>query len=190
MNNTWGSVLEFVLKALALFGGVGAVSALVGGFVARFYANKSIEKHKSELMKEVERLKGELNTSLETHKGRLRRQELLFAKEVEAASAFFLVRQNIRPDYNHPDKDWHEAMEEVAGNLANIEEQLQKFLTAFGPVLSDEVRKQLDECISLASGNKFYDVQGGFTPAVEDAAGQLLDKLEAIEKKMIEELRH
>ena len=90
--------MNLIWQIVGILGGVGALSSVVAGFVAKWLADRTIENHKSELTKEVERLKGELNRDLETHKGKLRRQELLFAKQVDAASALIAMRQDaVRP---------------------------------------------------------------------------------------------
>ena len=43
---------------------------------------------------------------LEAHKLRLKKSEMLFEKELEAAKTFFALRKKIRPEYSHPDMDW------------------------------------------------------------------------------------
>jgi hypothetical protein len=48
----------FLWKAITLLGGLSVISGAVGGFVAKFFADRSIEQHKAALGQETERLKG------------------------------------------------------------------------------------------------------------------------------------
>jgi hypothetical protein len=57
-------IWEFVWKGLTVLGGAGFVAA----GVAKFLADRSLEKHKSRLAEETERLKAELGRDAETHK--------------------------------------------------------------------------------------------------------------------------
>jgi Flp pilus assembly protein CpaB len=118
-------VWEFVLKALAVVGGIGVVAGAVSAFVAKFFADRSIERHKAELAQETE-----------THKLSLRKKELLFGKQIDAASEFITLHQQLRPQYSHPDKDWDEACSEVVDEFSKVENKLNAYLAKYGAVLS------------------------------------------------------
>lgn len=187
MQDFWA----FLWKAIALLGGLSVISGAVGGFVAKFFADRSIEQHKDALGQETERLKGELAKETETHKLKLKRQEILFEKELDAAADFSALYRLIEPRFRHPDMDWDEALEDVVKSFTDTEARLRQFIAKHAPVLSQANRNYIDACSSLASANQFaFPGMGG--PAMKDArdaAEKLLDLLGKIETRFIQELR-
>ena len=156
----------------------------------KILADRSLEGHRSNLERETERLKGELAKDTETHKLELRKQELLFAKELEAASAFLSLRRRFEPKRSHPDMDWSEALEDVIDGFPRAEKALEAFAAEFGSVFSAQNRKDLNSCISMASANKFAGVPGGDdTKSAGEAAEKFLNTLKKIEGRLIKELR-
>ncbi len=110
---TWTEIGDALLKALVFLGGGAVVIGGLAGYVAKIIADRTIEGRKAELTKqveekkaelamEVERLKGELAKDTETHKLKLRKAEGLFGKEIDAASNFVVLRQQIYPQHSHP----------------------------------------------------------------------------------------
>ena len=185
---TWPEAWDLVWKGLTLVGGVAVIAAGVASYVGKLYADRSIEKHKAALNQETERLKAELAKDAETHKWNLRKKEILFQKEIEAASAFFELHRKLEPSYRHPDMDYDEAMEDVVESFRNSEDELTKFIAKHGPVLSTKNRLDLDECKRLASIHQFAPQEGGMKVAGE-AAAEFLKKLQAVEARFVEELR-
>jgi hypothetical protein len=182
-------ILDFVWQAVALFGGAGVIAATVAAFVAKTFADRSIEKHKASLEQETERLKSELGKDLETHKWKLKRNEIIFAKQLAAAEDFFELHRKLRPTYSHPDMDWHEARHSVLDNFGRSERHLEEFIAKHGPVLSDETRTIVQKCRDFASNEKFANVQGGYDARAEDVADQFLNTLEKAEHQFVKEIR-
>ena len=56
----WGDILDFLWKAIVVLGGSTVVIGAISAFVSKYFADRSIEGHKAQLNKEVERPKGEL----------------------------------------------------------------------------------------------------------------------------------
>lgn len=186
---TPAEIWNLVLTAAGIFGGITVVSVGVAAFLAKFMADRSIEKHKAALGQETERLKAELNRQTERDKLRLKKEEIIFNKQLDAASNFIRLHRKLRPAYNHPDKDWGEACAEAAEHLGEFEEQLEGYLQKYGPVLSEEVRSMLRACISKSSNYKFATAGYGNPGEGEKAAGEILENLEKIEEQMLKELR-
>src|SRR5579862_3214343 len=157
-------------KLLALLGGASVVAGAVAAFVGKIFADRSIEKHRAVLTQETERLKAELGKDAETHRWKLRKNEILFQKEFEAASDFFELHRQLEPSYRHPDMDWYEAAKDIVESFSDSEEKLIKFVAKYGPVLSANNRLAVDECERLASHHKFAQVSGGIKKEDEDAA--------------------
>jgi hypothetical protein len=187
----WADILDSLWKAIVVLGGGTVVIGAISAFVSKYFADRSIEGHKAQLNKEVERLKGELAKETETHKLKLKKQEMLFTKELDAAVQFFALHKHIRPSYSHPDMDWDEAVEEVARDFTDTEHRLKKFMTEHGPVLSERVRDDLEHCADLASNNKFASsgVGLGDMRVAKEAAKEVLKRLKEIEEQLVTELR-
>lgn len=164
----------------------------VCAFISNYFANSSLEKRKSELGRETERLKGELAQEAETHKLALKKQELIFNKEVEAASAFIKIHREITPKYSHPDMDWDDACEQVASEFGKTEIKLEKFIVEHGAIVIPEARKMISDLKILSSHHKFhgYDNEDEIiAPEAKKKAGELIEKLVVIEEKLIKSVR-
>jgi hypothetical protein len=124
---TWAEIGDVALKVLAYLGGGAVIVAGLAAAVSKYIADRTIERRKAELAMEVERVKGELTKDTETHKLKLRKTELLFAKQLDAAEAFFILRDKIYPKYSFPDKDWHSVREEIIDDFTSIEAKIRAF---------------------------------------------------------------
>lgn len=183
-------VWAYVGKIAALLGGVGVFAGAVAGFVGKFIADRSLEGHKAALSQETERLKAELGKDTETHRWQLKKKEILFQKEVEAASKFFELHRLLEPKFRHPDMDWYEAADDIVDDFGRSEDKLQKFIAEHGPVLGAGNRAALDECKQIASLHKFAKATGGtISKEDEDAAEKFLRLLDEVEARFVKELR-
>ena len=172
---------DLIIKAAGLFGGISVVSVAVAAFLAKFFSDRSIEKHKAELGKETE-----------THKLKLKKKEILFSKQLDAIGAFIELHQKLRPGFDWPEKDWGEACSEVVDDFGKFENRLEEYLRHFGAAISKDVREMIKSCVMLASINKFARAgeQYGDMKQAEKAAGEVLETLEKIEQKMLDELEN
>jgi hypothetical protein len=186
---TADQIAALLWKAVAVFGGVSVISVAISGFLAKFLADRSIERHKATLVQETERLKAELGKDAETHKWKLKKNELLFEKEYAAAIAFFELRRKYEPSRKHPDMDWSEVQEYVIESFTDAEIRIAKFIAEHGPVLSTDSRKLLDECQSLASSHQFASHGYDDHKEAEQAADKFLELLREIEGKFTSEIR-
>jgi hypothetical protein len=183
----WG----LLLQALAWFGGGAVVTVAIAGFFSKFMADRSIEKHKALLGRETERLKGELAKETETHKLALRKRELLYQKELDAASAFIALHRRFEPKYSFPNMDWHEAMDEVVDGFTDTESKLRKYIAEYGAALSPENRAQIDVCMSIASNHQYAKHEGDAELKVAMlAAENMLAQMKEIEKRFLSEIRN
>jgi len=141
---------SLLVQALGLFGGGAVVTIALAAFVSKFMADRSIESHKAELGRETEKLKGELAKETETHKLNLKKREILYQKEIEAASAFIALHRFIEPKYRHPEMDWDEALDDVVESFSDTENRLRKYIAEYGAALSTDNRNQINSCMMMA----------------------------------------
>jgi len=114
---TKAEAVSLLMQAVGWFGGLSVVSIGVAAFVSKLIADRSIESHKAQLGQETERLKGELAKETESHKFSLKKLEIRFDRQIEAALAYSKVYEKLEPHYSHPDKDWDEVLEESNGEF-------------------------------------------------------------------------
>lgn len=173
------------LEVIALFGGLSAIAAAVAAFVSKALSDRWLEGHKSELQKEVEKLKSELGKEQETHKLLLKRKEILFSREIDAAKAFFELHQRVSPTYSFPDKEWSDVVEEVIEDFGKIEKELGNFVRDHGPFLAQDIRTLVDKTEELSSSFKFHASGhgSGTRKQAEDAAETVLQSLREIEQR-------
>jgi hypothetical protein len=167
------SVLNLTFQA----GSIGFVLIGACAWAGRYFANRAIDTRKAEFERQLERTKSELSQELEitknrlsaeaekiraelsreadTHRFRLKKLELLFDREVEAANKFLQLHRAIRPMWRHPDMDWSDAVREVTDQLAKTETQLSAFLVEHGTVMAASARVALQKAIKTASNHKF-----------------------------------
>jgi aspartokinase len=184
----WGAVLTAV-------GGMAVVSSAIAGFVSKIVTDRLVESHKASLGQETERLKAQLVQDGDRLRLGLKKQELLFAKELEAASAYMKLHREIEPKYRHPDMEWHEALDEVLDNLRDVGEKLESFILEHGAVISASIRKDILELRSLAEIHKFDDARENFDRDREyskeavAAAEKILNDLSVIEDRLLQDVR-
>jgi hypothetical protein len=178
---------EIAIKVVGLLGGVAAVAAGIAALVSKIFSDSWLESHKSQLQKEVERLKADLAKDQENHKLSLKRKEILFSREIDAAKAFFEIRQRISPTYSFPEKEWADVIEETIEDFSEIEKELGNFVKDHGPFLNTDTRGLIDECENFASQHKFHASGHGSDTQkqAEEAAETVLTKLREIEQKFI-----
>jgi hypothetical protein len=140
----WKTLIA-LLGGLTLYAGVvAAVISALWNVASRYLLSRWIEKEKAELSREIE-----------THKSRLRRMELLFDKELEAAGDFIRLHRQIRLKYRFEDMILDEAYDEVSGEFGSITKKLTDFLATHGAIVSEAVFKEIEGCIDEIDGKKF-----------------------------------
>lgn len=132
-----------------------------------------------------------LSKETETHKLTLKRQELLFARELEAADAFMAVWRKLWPQYSRPEMDWHDACQDVALRLGTIEAMLEDYLERHSVAISAAVREGIEHARSEAASEKFLEDEPDCDPpkAAIDAAEQVLGAMRAARDAILNDLR-
>ena len=195
------SALEFVSQNIGVIGGWTAVFTVFCGitaWVANFLANRSMEKHKStlnsdlethksSLSQKTEALKSELNQSAERLKLDLKKQEIIFNKEIDCFSAFAKLRRSVFPKANYPDYDSYDASVDINDNLFKIEQLIEDFEISHGVALREDARIMLESCKQICSNYKFErfdNPERTLSKQAEEGAFELMRKLTEVESAM------
>ena len=136
----------------------------------------------------IQNEKKKLEQDLESYKVKLKKSEFLFQKEFEAASEFVEIKQGLLPTYLHPEMEWYDACDYVAQSIDEIEFKLRNYLSRHGAILKNETRHIVSVCIGIAGKNKFEIESPETNSTTNAAANDLYEKLEEIEKLLINEV--
>jgi len=177
---TWQG--DAIVTAIASFGGASVVVLGLSAFAGRVFSDQL-----------VERLKGELSRDLETHRIRLRKSEVLFARELESVTQFVSFSRRMRPHYSHPEMDKNETWDEIALNIGSHECFLEGFLAEHGAVISDKAIELLSEASEIAGRHKFEAISDGREHVVSReanaAAVMFWEKIKEAERRLLEDVR-
>ncbi len=139
------SVIEIGWKSFAILGGFGAVISAASSWLTSHLSNRWIEKYKSTLNAELEKIKHSL-----------KREELLFERDFLAASDWYRLKLDIFPKYMI-DPDFDEMLDSLAQSLGSISSDIYSYLAKHGPLLPKEMREKLSG-IAFSMGSEEYNV--------------------------------
>jgi hypothetical protein len=169
---------------LSLGGGTGVLFAF-SSWLGKVWAERILTKEKAQQAQDLETFKKKLQEEAERHKIRLKKSELIFAREFEAASALVAMNRDISPKFLMPDMDYYDACDQVASDFEKIEGQLHSYVRTHGAVLPDGVKRLISLCMGIAGEHKF-SVQGPDVPtSVNSEAALLLGHLKQAENEML-----
>lgn len=139
---------------LSLLGIYGLIAGAVGSLLSGYIFPKWLQKQKSELEVEAEKFRF-----------KLKRQELMFERELKAAEAFFRLYDKILGLPRVPDADWSEGQLIIAEKFTGLENQLTDFLDKHGVAISESTSNSLTSARHIAN-------QGSFDVAQETSEGE------------------
>ena len=146
-----------LIEVLGAVGGVAVVAGGVAAWVSNHLSSRWLQTHKGALDRELETHRSALAKETEDHKLKLKRQEMLFQRELEAADAFMALWRKVWPQYSHPEMEWLDACEDVAVRLGSIEQLLEDYLERHSVAISSEMRDVIDEAKTASATEKFFD---------------------------------
>ena len=181
---------------LIAFGGNAALLAVLG-LLGKSLLDKLIIRDTQEFQAhltrqtqmELERLRDEMARDVESYKVQLKKSEVFFLRELEAASAFSSLFHSLLPAYSHPLIDWYEACDEIARNFGRIEGLLTDFMAKHAAMLTDEEHAELVDATSDAGYGKFAVVDGEVDPETNLKANDMYEKLKDLEAKLLARVR-
>lgn len=169
-------------------GGSTVIILAFSSWLGKVWAERILAKEKAQQTQDLEDFKQKLQEAAERHKVRLKKSELIFAKEFEAASALAALNMDIRPKISHPEMDYYDACDEVASNFGRIETQLHTFVRTHGAVLPVGVKHLFSICMSITGDYKFHTSNSKIPSEANAAADMLLEHLKQAENEMLEQV--
>ena len=157
--------------------------------MGKIWAEKLMAKESAQHARDLESLRGDLMRETESHKIRLRKSELIFQREVEAASELVALSRHLSPQRWRPGMDWDDVCDDIASDFHLIEKELRAFLAKHGAVLPGGVKDDLGWCIAIAGEGKFEVGETGVPGGANTEADQLIKKLWDVENDLISHVR-
>lgn len=178
-------VFEIAGAILLSLGGGSVVIFAFSSWLGKVWAERILAKEKAQQAQALEEFKQQLQDAAERQKMRLKKSELIFEKEFEAASALVAMYRDISPKFISPDMDYYDACDQVASNFQRIELQLHDFVRTHGAVLTDGVKHLLYLSIGIAGEYKFQINSPEIPSSANNAADILLGHLKQAEIEML-----
>jgi hypothetical protein len=187
---TFVDIFEIGGAVMLSLGGASALIFAFSSWLGKVWAERILSREKAKYAEQMEEFKKKLTFETESHKVRLKKSELLFAKEFDAASSLVSLIKDITPTYSHPQMDWHQACDEIAHSFGKIEGLLRNYIRTNGAVLTAEIKKLIAECEGIAGENNFDVVDGDVPESANTAADALYKKLELAEAMILAQVRN
>jgi hypothetical protein len=182
-------VLEIAAIIVTSLGGGGAIVFALSNWLGKVWANRLMAREVAKHSGDLEALRSELVRSTESYKIKLKKSELIFQKEIEAASELVFAIREFLPTFRHPDMDWGDACDEIALDFEKIEKRLNVFLARNGVVIPDLVKDKIGKCIGIAGEGKFQINGMEVSTEGNRMASELYDELWAAEKAILVHVR-
>ncbi|MFN6135927.1 MAG: hypothetical protein ACK475_06610 [Bacteroidota bacterium] len=169
---------------------VSSIVTVVSGWLIKTWAERSIERVKSDYTQQLEVLRNQLTLDVESFKMKLMKSEFIFKKRYEALTALITMNRNLKPGIIYSDMEWNDACDEIARAFLDIESRIDSYLKEHGAVLDKEIRDLLVKAIWLAGQNKF-EVQGSYDvpSSANQAANDLWKLLHEAEDRLEQDLK-
>lgn len=127
--------------------------------------------------KHLERYKSELTGEIEKLRLTLRKSETIFSQQFVALVELRRIYRNLIPRKRHPDMKWPEALGDVADSFSAHADALDEFLCKHQAVLPNDVLKKIEHVANLAHDGTFE-----FTWNRNDGAGITVRGMEIAEE--------
>lgn len=146
MIQTILSSVEVSLGELTFLTIYGLIAGGLGSLLSSYVFPELLQKHKSELDVKADRLRY-----------KLKRQELMFERELHAAQAFFQFYDSLDAGIVTPYGDQYDYQCHIGEKFGRIEKQLQDFLQIHSIAVNEEVRVLISEAKQIAKQGD-YDI--------------------------------
>lgn len=187
------------LKVAGALGGIGAMSAGISAWIGTIVSSRVIEQQKAKLNEQLETHKDALLREADRNRLMLKRQELMFERELAAAVDFLKVQASVVPDSWAPDLDWYDAQERIAEKLFSHDRELKKLLDQHSVALSKEARKLIGSAKATANSGSYevaqetvegeYERGVGPSDTVRKTVDEFYEQMQKAETQIRQDLR-
>ena len=182
------SVWNIALAIIAACGGGGVIILGLSGVIGKIWTNHLMQNDVHRHNREIEALKSSLQNETEGYRARLRKSDLVFEKEFQAANSLSFLIASLEVGYYDP---WMEdalpLYYYMSGHRDAVGKSIGLYLSKNASVLPDDVRGWLTEARMWCVRAEDVDVPGGVDPM--EAAEECYKLLKKSEDMMIKVVR-
>jgi hypothetical protein len=168
-----------IIDTITQFLSVAGLTAIGGAFLVRALVKSGIEEAvKLNFSRHLEDYKSQLTRELEKLKSSLKNSESFFSHQLIALTELRRLFRHLVPRKTTPDMDWHEACDEIAHGFSSHADSIDEFLCKHEAVLTNDVIKLLEGAASTATDGIFeftWDTTEG--PNASDKAIKMAQEL-------------
>lgn len=189
----WNDLMGLAGSILLSLGGGAVIVFSLSSWLGKVWAARLMEREKALHTQALESLRHDLAKHLEYQKVALRKSEILYTRQIDAASALVALNLRLIPEKSFPDDDWYEACESIALSFETIHKELQHFFSTYGAVLHGVVRQRISNALSILHDKKIEIemLQVEDVPVhLNKSANQVFNDLRVAERALIEDLSH
>lgn len=146
--DTLTNILNIAGSIIISIGGAGAIIFGLSSWLGKVWANRLMEQEKANYSKELEKLKSEFTQNTERYKLQLKKSELFFQKQYEAASDFGKFFYNLLPEKTYVHMEWEDACKEITYNFQAHMNYLKKFQLENNILFDKRINDDLIKCKS------------------------------------------
>ncbi|TDR45966.1 hypothetical protein DFR29_104403 [Tahibacter aquaticus] len=163
---------------MAILGGAG-FTAIGASVLVKILVEKGIESAiKHNFDRHLETYKSELTREIERLKLSLKNSEVFFSRQFAALTELRKMSRSMLPRKRNPDMDFYEACWEVATEFSRHADSLDEFLYKYEPVLPTEILKQIESAAALANDGSFeFHLTDSNEPMVTDNGIKIAEQL-------------
>ena len=147
--------LNLALDILSKIGGAVAIISGLSAFLGKIWAERIIRDRIAGHERTLESLKAEYQKDIEGHKIKLKKSELFFERQLEAANALSEFKESLLGRHDFPDETIDDALERMGSRFNHHADWIQVFMARYAVVLPEKIKKKLREAFYIADTIKF-----------------------------------
>lgn len=172
----------------SLGGGAGIVLAF-SNWLGKIWASRLMERERHQYQADLEQLRAKLTRETEEEKIKFKKSELLFSKQLEAASEIVAYRQELKPIAERPSESDDEFFERMSFRVGGIAHWSHEYLSKYGAVLPDNVQHILIEVKAIAGESRFYHGNAVTGKEAINGTKQCYDLIQKVETELLSLVR-
>ncbi len=145
------SLFELASAVLASLGGGIVIVYAFSNYIGKLWANRLMDNERAEHAKNLERLRNDLSREMESYKIQLKKSEIIFEKQLLAASELMtIVRSNV-PAHHEDAVIYEIRIKKMIRDFDNIGKQLKGYLSNHGSILPSKIIDLISDSINIIS---------------------------------------
>lgn len=134
---------------IAAFGGAGVIVVALSSWLGKVWASRLMEKEKAEYSKELEKLKSEFTQDTEKYKLQLKKSELFFEKQYNAATEFGKFYFTFMPKRENEFDEWEDSTRQITHGFNEYYRVLTEFEMSYNILFDEKFIPLVNQCQNI-----------------------------------------